>query len=63
MSKMLKFLIECLRDVGLERECRNVASAPDSGSMLHVRWAYSFAGEEFGRMYSWGNDPVQKVES
>jgi hypothetical protein len=29
--------------------------------MQHVRWSYSFAGEEFGRMYSWGNDPEQKV--
>ncbi|KIW62990.1 hypothetical protein PV04_09873 [Phialophora macrospora] len=51
-------VIECLRDIDLERDCNQVASHNET--MQHVRWSYSFAGEEFGRMYSWGNDPEQK---
>jgi hypothetical protein len=51
--------LECLRDIGLEADCIKSASGHDS--MLHVRWAYTMVGEELARMYSWGNDPVQKV--
>jgi len=29
--------------------------------MLHTRWSNSFAGEEYCRIYSWGNDPARKV--
>lgn len=29
--------------------------------MLHTRWCHSMAGEEYARVYSWGNDPVRKV--
>ncbi|PQE10674.1 24-dichlorophenol 6-monooxygenase protein [Rutstroemia sp. NJR-2017a BBW] len=47
--------LECLRDIGLEEECLQVAVKGDS--MLHTRWCKSLAGEEFARLYSWGNDP------
>ncbi|RDW75788.1 hypothetical protein BP5796_06609 [Coleophoma crateriformis] len=47
--------LECLRDIGLEEECLKVAV--DGQNMLHTRWCRSMAGEEFARIYSWGNDP------
>ncbi|KAF7896144.1 hypothetical protein EAF00_006159 [Botryotinia globosa] len=47
--------MECLRDIGLEEECLQVAVKGDS--MLHTRWCRSLAGEEYARIYSWGNDP------
>jgi hypothetical protein len=30
-------------------------------SMIHTRWSNSMAGEEYARIYSWGNDPKRKV--
>lgn len=50
--------LECLRDIDLEGECLQVA-APNL-SMQHTRWCKSMAGEEFARIYAWGNDPVRK---
>ncbi|QSZ32490.1 hypothetical protein DSL72_002068 [Monilinia vaccinii-corymbosi] len=47
--------MECLRDIGLEEACMNVAVTGDS--MSHTRWCHSLAGEEYARIYSWGNDP------
>ncbi|KIX98404.1 uncharacterized protein Z520_05705 [Fonsecaea multimorphosa CBS 102226] len=47
---------ECLRDIDLEAECRKVASPKDS--LMHTRWGYSMAGEEYARLYSWGNGPI-----
>lgn len=52
---------ECLRDIGLEQEVRAVAS--HGHSMIHTRWCHSMAGEEYARLYSWGNDPRRKVRS
>lgn len=49
--------LECLRDIGLEEECIKVAVKGDS--MQHTRWCRSMAGEEFARIYSWGNDPAR----
>lgn len=51
---------ECLRDIGLEEECVKVGSK--GSCMLHTRWCRSMAGEEYARIYSWGNDP-QRVAS
>ncbi|KAH8695974.1 FAD binding domain-containing protein [Talaromyces proteolyticus] len=51
--------IECLRDIGLEQEIKSLASDGES-HMLHTRWCHSMAGEEYARIYSWGNDPVRK---
>ncbi|KAK5061390.1 hypothetical protein LTR84_007932 [Exophiala bonariae] len=45
--------LECLRDIGLEGECRELASPKES--MMHTRWGYSMAGEEYARLYAWGN--------
>lgn len=47
--------LECLRDIGLEDEC--IALATKDDCMTHTRWCRSMAGEEFGRIHSWGNDP------
>ncbi|ESZ97364.1 hypothetical protein SBOR_2248 [Sclerotinia borealis F-4128] len=47
--------MECLRDIGLEEECLQVAVKGDA--MLHTRWCRALAGEEYARIYSWGNDP------
>ncbi|TVY85272.1 2,4-dichlorophenol 6-monooxygenase [Lachnellula suecica] len=49
--------LECLRDIGLEEECLRVAVKGDC--MQHTRWCKSMAGEEFARIYSWGNDPAR----
>ncbi|CRG90480.1 Phenol 2-monooxygenase [Talaromyces islandicus] len=51
--------IECLRDIGLEQELKATSSDGES-HMLHTRWCHSMAGEEYARVYSWGNDPVRK---
>lgn len=51
--------LECLRDIGLEEECIRVAVKGDC--MQHTRWCRSMAGEEFARIYSWGNDPSRAV--
>ncbi|KIW19382.1 hypothetical protein PV08_03677 [Exophiala spinifera] len=50
--------IDCLRDIGLDRDCYIIGTSGDS--MIHTRWSNSFAGEEYARIYSWGNDPKRK---
>ncbi|KAK4120135.1 hypothetical protein N657DRAFT_649485 [Parathielavia appendiculata] len=50
--------LECLRDIGLEQDCLDVATP--SHNMAHTRWCRSMAGEEFARVYSWGHDPKYK---
>ncbi|KAH8203534.1 hypothetical protein TruAng_002282 [Truncatella angustata] len=47
--------LECLRDIGLDKACLEIASTSDC--MAHTRWCHSMAGEEYGRIYSWGHDP------
>lgn len=47
--------LECLRDIGLDKECLEVAT--QAGCMEHTRWCHSMAGEEYGRIHSWGHDP------
>lgn len=51
--------LECLRDIGLQEELLKVAVTRNS--MQHTRWGRSMAGEEFARIYSWGNDPARAV--
>lgn len=31
--------------------------------MQHTRWCHGMAGEEYARIYSWGNEPKRKVKS
>lgn len=50
--------LECLRDIGLEEDCMKLAVGNES--MLHTRWCKTLAGEEYARIYSWGNDPKRK---
>ncbi|PHH85054.1 hypothetical protein CDD83_982 [Cordyceps sp. RAO-2017] len=50
--------MECLRDLGLERDIDQVSSK--SSCMVHTRWCHSMAGEEFARLYSWGHDPRRR---
>ncbi|PNY24209.1 2,4-dichlorophenol 6-monooxygenase [Tolypocladium capitatum] len=52
--------LECLRDVGLYEEVEKLASNGEA-YMQHTRWCHSMAGEEYARLYSWGNDPTRKV--
>ena len=35
--------------------------ASHGDTMMHTRWAHSMAGEEYARIYSWGNNPDRKV--
>ncbi|KAK3387855.1 FAD binding domain-containing protein [Podospora didyma] len=52
--------MECLRDLGIEEEVMKLAH---TGSVLqHVRWCESLAGEEYGRVYGFGNAPDRKGE-
>ncbi|KAJ5397894.1 hypothetical protein N7509_006007 [Penicillium cosmopolitanum] len=50
--------MECLRDIGLDVECNRLATS--GKNMMHTRWAYSMAGEEFARIHAWGHDPKRK---
>jgi 2-polyprenyl-6-methoxyphenol hydroxylase-like FAD-dependent oxidoreductase len=50
--------LECLRDIGVDKDCLQVAT--EGECMKHTRWCHSMAGEEFARIYSWGNDPARK---
>ncbi|KAK4663352.1 hypothetical protein QC763_607800 [Podospora pseudopauciseta] len=50
--------LECLRDIGLDRQCIDVGAA--GNHMVHTRWCHSMAGDEYARLYSWGNDPKRK---
>lgn len=50
--------MEVLRDAGLEEELRKVASP--AHEMMHTSWLHSLAGEEYARMYAWGNKPSSK---
>lgn len=59
--KRLTLALECLRDIGLEEECTKLAVSNES--MLHTRWCKTLAGEEYARIYSWGNDPKRQVRS
>ncbi|KAK4184436.1 phenol 2-monooxygenase [Podospora australis] len=50
--------LECLRDINLEEPCLRLATP--SSNMRHTRWCKSMAGEEYGRVHSWGHDPWYK---
>ncbi|KAI1479276.1 hypothetical protein K445DRAFT_73973 [Daldinia sp. EC12] len=52
--------IDCLRDIGIDKECYKVGTQKDA--MVHTRWSNTMAGLEYGRIYSWGNDPKRKGE-
>jgi 2-polyprenyl-6-methoxyphenol hydroxylase-like FAD-dependent oxidoreductase len=51
---------ECLRDIGLEERSRELAV--DGDNMVHTRWCHDMTGEEYARIYSWGNDPKRYGE-
>ena len=50
--------MEVLRDAGLEERCSK--EAYDAKHMQHTSWVRSLNGEEYGRLYAWGNKPSQK---
>ncbi|KAF2769548.1 hypothetical protein EJ03DRAFT_312278 [Teratosphaeria nubilosa] len=52
--------LECLREIGLEEEVKKVATTGDH--MEHNRWCHDMAGDEYARIYSWGNSPDRKGE-
>ncbi|KAI8626406.1 FAD binding domain-containing protein [Xylariaceae sp. FL1651] len=51
---------ECLRDIGLERECRKVATSKEL--IKFYRFCTTMAGEELSRSYYAGNDPNREGE-
>ncbi|KAI3317741.1 FAD binding domain-containing protein [Xylariaceae sp. AK1471] len=51
---------ECLRDIGLESECRNVATPKEL--IKFYRFCHTMAGEELSRSYYAGNDPNREGE-
>lgn len=50
---------ECLRDIGLDEQLRELSSK--AHCMIHTRWCHSMAGEEYARIHSWGHAPERKV--
>src|ERR1700746_3538716 len=52
--------MEVLRDLGLEEAA--VAQAAPQELMANNVFCESIAGEEFGRLYSWGNHPARKAD-
>jgi 2,4-dichlorophenol 6-monooxygenase len=52
--------VEILRDLGLEQSA--MLHATPQWKMANNVFCYSLAGEEFGRMYSWGNHPRRKAD-
>lgn len=50
--------LEALRDIGLEDECYRLGK--QGAQIRHYRWCETMAGEEYARIYSWGNDPRRK---
>lgn len=52
--------MEVLRDLGLEAEA--VAVSSGQNLMANNVFCYSLAGEEFGRILSWGNHPLRKAD-
>jgi 2,4-dichlorophenol 6-monooxygenase len=52
--------MEVLRDLGLEDDAKAVSS--HQGQMANNVFCYSLAGEEFGRILSWGNHPLRKAD-
>jgi 2-polyprenyl-6-methoxyphenol hydroxylase-like FAD-dependent oxidoreductase len=50
--------LECLRDIGLEDDCLKLGNRDTVTT--HYRWCESMAGEEYARIYAWGNDPARK---
>ena len=50
--------MEVLRDAGLDIRLSDVASS--AKYMQHTSWLHSLAGEEYGRLWAWGNKPEQK---
>lgn len=53
--------LDALRDVGVDEELYDL-SCKGEEFMIHTRWCHSMAGEEYARIYSWGNDPKRKGE-
>ena len=49
--------MEVLRAACLEERVCNVATPPEN--MMHTTWSHTLAGEEYGRMWAWGNKPSE----
>ncbi|KAJ4132434.1 hypothetical protein NW754_015250 [Fusarium falciforme] len=50
--------MEVLRDAGLEPKFRDLATPADD--MQHTSWLNTLTGEEYGRLWAWGNKPEQR---
>lgn len=50
--------MEVLRDAGIEAMAKNLACS--SLNMQHTTWSNTLSGEEYGRMWSFGNKPSEK---
>ncbi|KAI6754800.1 hypothetical protein HG530_012552 [Fusarium avenaceum] len=50
--------MEVLRDAGLEDVLRDIATP--ASEMQHTSWLNTLSGEEYGRLWAWGNKPDAK---
>ncbi len=52
--------MEVLRDAGIQHRVTPIASSKED--IAHVAWLHSLNGEEYGRVYAWGNKPDRQGE-
>ncbi|KAJ5705663.1 hypothetical protein N7536_001352 [Penicillium majusculum] len=52
--------MEVLRDAGIEDQCYETASSMEH--MAHSSFLEKLTGQEYGRLWAWGNKPKQKGE-
>ncbi|KAF7846384.1 hypothetical protein BT93_L4477 [Corymbia citriodora subsp. variegata] len=52
--------MEVMRDLSLEGKLTAISSS--AADMAHTSWLHSLTGREYGRLWSWGNDPLRKGE-
>ncbi|GAC95154.1 hypothetical protein PHSY_002729 [Pseudozyma hubeiensis SY62] len=48
--------MEILRDLGIEQDALRLSTGPEH--MMHTSWLDNLMGNEFGRIYAWGNKPA-----
>lgn len=50
--------MEVMRDLGIEEKLQSLGSP--ASAMANTSWLHSLTGKEYGRLWSWGNDPARK---
>lgn len=51
--------LECLSDIGLDVEVLKAGTPQETSE--HTRWCHTMSGEEYARMYCYGNGAARAV--